>query len=119
MLAPLILLLNITATKKQGWKSSEDPANPQAGCHQNTSPDKSNVKFVSIDGHKEVVVNSAGKIVLDPRDIGTYNFCPSKGSWYTRNSIGHFFVDMLPWILLGNADDDYGPAINYVVSLFE
>ncbi len=100
----------------QGWKSSEDRKNPQADCHQYTSPDKTNVKFVSPDGHREVIYNSAGDMVLDSRDIGTYNFSPSGTFW---GGIGHFFADMLPWYLFGNDDDDPGPVVNEIIRLLE
>ena len=99
----------------RGWLSSEDLNNPQADCHQYTSPNKSNVKFVSPDGHREVIYNYAGNIVLDSRDIGTYNFSPS-GTLF--GSIGHFFADMLPWLIFGN-DDDPGPLANEFIRLFE
>ena len=105
------------------WKNSNPKSNinpngggPAADCHQYTSPDKSNVKFVSPDGHREVIYNSTGNMVLDSRDIGTYNCFPS-GTFF--GSIGHFFFDMLPWYLFGNDDDDPGPLVNEIIRLFE
>ena len=91
------------------------PKGPAADCHQYTSPDKSNVKYVSPDGHREVIYNSNG-IVFDSRDIGTYNFSPAGTFW---GSIGHFFADMLPWYLFGNDDDDPGPLLNEIIRLFK
>ena len=105
------------------WKNSNPKSDinpngggPAADCHQYTSPDKSNVKFVSPDGHREVIYNSTGNMVLDSRDIGTYNYSPS-GTFF--GSIGHFFADMLPWYLFGNDDDDPGPLVNEIIRLFE
>ena len=103
-----------------GWKNSnpKTPSNPNGGgpaaaLHQYTSKDKTNIKYVSPDGHREVIFNSAGNIVTDSRDIGTYNFKPASGKWYSEESIKHFFADILPWFFLGNADDDWGPVINF------
>ena len=105
------------------WKNSNPKSDinpngggPAANCHQYTSPDKSNVKFVSPDGHREVIYDSTGNMVLDSRDIGTYNYSPSGTFW---GSIGHFFADMLPWYLFGNDDDDPGPLANEIIRLFE
>ncbi len=63
---------------KAGWiksvpKSDLNPngGGPAANCHQYTSPDKSNVKYVSPDGHREAIYNSTCEIVSDSRDIGT------------------------------------------------
>ena len=89
---------------------------PAASCHQYTSPDKSNVKYVSPDGRREVIFDKYGNVVLDSRDIGTYNFSPS-GTFV--GSIGHFFADMLPWIIFGNDDDDPGLLANEIIRLFE
>ena len=78
--------------------------------------DKTNVKYVSLDGHKEVIFDSAGNMVLDSRDIGTYNFSPSGTFW---GGAGHFFADILPWLIFGNDDDDPGPGLNEVIRWFE
>lgn len=103
--------------KKLGWLGPDTtPKGPVADCHQYTSPDKSNVKYVSPDGYREVIYNSVGNIVLDSRDIGTYNFCPSGGFW---GNLGHLFADILPWWFFGNDDDDPGPLANKIIRLFE
>ena len=107
-----------------GWKNSNnyDAVNnpngggPLASFHQYTAPSKNNVKYISPDGHKEVIYNASGQMVTDSRDIGTYNYCPSGGRW---NNIGHFFVDILPWCIFGNNDSDPGPLINGIVKIFE
>ncbi|MDE6700791.1 MAG: RHS repeat-associated core domain-containing protein, partial [Acetatifactor sp.] len=86
------------------------PNSPSAACHQYTAKDGENVKYVSPDGHREAVYDSQGNLVLDSRDIGTYNFWPS-GT--LNDNIGHFFCDIVPWIVFGN-DDDPGPIINEI-----
>ena len=55
-------------------------------------------------------------MVLDSRDIGTYNFSPSGTFW---GSVGHVFVDIVPWILFGNDDNDPGFVVNEIIRLFE
>ena len=103
--------------KDLGWYGPDTtPKGPAADCHQYTAKDEPNVKYVSPDGHREVIYNSDNEIVLDSRDIGTYNFSPS-GT--VLGSIGHFFVDMVPWYLFGNDADDPGPLINEIIHLFE
>lgn len=89
---------------------------PADDFHQFTSPDNSNIKYVSPDGHREVIYDSAGKIVSDSKDVGTYNFSPSGGFWGT---VGHIGLDVIPWFVFGNDDDDPGPIVNFVISLFE
>lgn len=51
-------------------------------------------------------------IVTDPRDVGTYNFSHPEGVW---SSICHGVLDVAPWIIFGNNDEDPGPIINYPV----
>ena len=95
------------------------PKGPADDCHQYTAKDGPNQKYVSPDGHREVIYNSAGYIVLDPRDIGTYNFCPSNELWYSKESLGHLVIDIIPWIIFGNDDNDPGPIVNEIIRLFE
>ena len=76
-----------------------------ADCHQYTSLNGDYVKWVSPDGHYEVIFDSSGNIVTYSEDAGTYNFCPSDGGhWYSVP--GHVVVDLLPWIIWGNSEDD-------------
>ena len=114
---------NLPKTPKEAddarWRNSNKKtvSNPNGGgpadaLHQYSSKDKTNVKYVSPDGYKEVIFNNAGKIVNDPRDIGTYNFIPS-GT--VIESLGHGIFDVIPWFFLGNADDDWGPIINIFI----
>ena len=91
------------------------PDSPSASCHQYTATDGKNVKYVSPDGHREAIYNSKGYLVLDSRDIGTYNFSPSGNPGGT---IGHALLDVIPWIIFGNDDDDPGPIINEWNRLF-
>lgn len=102
--------------EKREWRGpTADPPAPSADCHQFTSPEKSNVKYVSPDGHREVIFDSEGNIVTDPRDVGTYNYCPSGTFW---GDVGHACLDVLPWVVFGNSDEDPGPVINYIVDWF-
>ena len=89
---------------------------PSAACHQYTSPDNTNVKYVSQDGHKERIFDKYGNIVNDAKDIGTYNFCPYTNT--VGSGIGHFVFDIAPWIIFGNNDEDPGPIINSMVKMF-
>lgn len=79
-----------------GWDGSVGVA-----CHQFTSPDRSNVKYVSPDGHSEVIYDRSGNIVTAPEDAGSYNFSDSR-----QDPVGHFYQDVLPWILWGNDEMD-------------
>ena len=73
-----------------------------AQCHQFSAEKGSkNIKIVSLDGHYEAIYDKSGKKVTDPRDIGTYNICNPN-----TNPIGHFAVDIVPWILWGNSAED-------------
>ena len=73
----------------------------KAACHQFTSPDRSNVKYVSPDGHSEVIFDRSGHIVTASEDYGTYNFADPR-----LDPVGHFYRDVLPWLLWGNDTAD-------------
>ena len=79
-----------------GWDDSVG-----SDCHQFTSPDRSNVKYVSPDGKSEVIFASDGSVVTASEDYGTYNF-----SSPLHDPIGHFYQDVLPWIIWGNDETD-------------
>lgn len=79
-----------------GWDG-----NVGAACHQFTSPDRSNRKYVSPDGHSEVIFDHAGHLVTTSEDYGTYNFGDSR-----QDPVGHFYRDVLPWLLWGNDEID-------------
>ena len=73
-------------------------------CHQYTAGDVgSNVKYMSSDGHFEVIYDANGAMVIAPEDAGSYNLSPPDG---LIGKAGHFLVDMLPWYLWGNAPND-------------
>ena len=72
---------------ESGWDGSVG-----AACHQFTSPDRS---------HSEVIFDHCGHIVTAPEDYGTYNFTDSR-----QDSVGHFYQDVLPWLLWGNDETD-------------
>ena len=79
-----------------GWDTSVG-----AACHQFTSPDRSNRKYVSPDGHSEVIFDQSGHIVTASEDYGTYNYVDSR-----KDPVGHFYQDVLPWLLWGNDATD-------------
>ena len=58
-----------------------------------------NLKFVSPDGHLEVVYDYLGNIVTD-NNAGTYNL------YGPDNKALHFIFDMVPYYFLGNGPDD-------------
>ena len=112
-------VLNEGVPEKESESTQPDwigpPNSPSAVCHQFSAPSKAkeNVKYVSKDGHKEVIYDYNGLKVTDSRDIGTYNFCPSGTMW---GDAGHVCVDILPWVIFGNDDSDPGPGINIINS---
>ena len=79
-----------------GWDGSV-----RSDCHQFTSPDRSNVKYVSPDGKLEVIFSSDGQVVTSSEDYGTYNFSDP-----SSDPIGHFYQDVLPWLIWGNDEND-------------
>ncbi len=85
-----------------------------AACHQFTAGDEPNKKVCWPDG-TEGIYNSSGELVLDPRDVGTYNFSVPNGGW---SSVWHGVVDVAPWIIFGNDDDDNTWMYQRVISLF-
>ena len=82
--------------EKWGWDDSV-----AADCHQFTSPDKSNIKFVSPDERSEAIFTSEGILVTAPEDYGTYNFAAPN-----EDPVGHFNLDVLPWLIWGNEEAD-------------
>lgn len=85
--------------------------NVSANCHQFSSPDRTNKKYVSRDGKYEAIYNSQNELVTDPRDIGTYNFASPD-----KDPLGHFFKDVYPWIKYGNSEDDTTSATERLFS---
>ena len=85
------------------WDDSVEPMyHQQNGASEND-------KWVSPDGHMEVIFDGDGGIVTDDANTGTYNFSDPSGS-----PLGHFFQDMLPYYFWGNTPSDSTPVINRV-----
>lgn len=82
--------------EKWGWNDGVG-----ADCHQFTAPDKSNRKYVSPDSRLEVIFDSEGDAVTAPEDYGTYNLAAPD-----QDPVGHFYRDVLPWIVWGNEEAD-------------
>ena len=76
----------------QKWISSED-GGPSAACHQFSSEDGKNIKYVHKDGYREVMYDNRGEKITDPRDVGTFNFSPSGTP---LGDVGHFVFDIVP-----------------------
>ena len=63
-----------------------------------------NTKWVSPDGHREVVFSGSGDNqhrTTHAEDAGTYNFFDPK-----KHPLGHATLDVLPYVILGNSADD-------------
>jgi RHS repeat-associated protein len=86
-----------------------------AACHQFTAEDSANKKVCWPDG-KEGIYDSNGNLVTDPRDVGTYNYSVPNGGW---SSAKHFVLDIAPWAIFGNSDDDPGPLFNVIAKAFD
>ena len=86
-----------------------------AACHQFTAKDGSNTKVCWPNG-KEGIYDSDGNLVTNPKDIGTYNYSVPIDTW---SSVKHGVLDVAPWVIFGNNDNDPGPIINYFISLFK
>lgn len=82
--------------KRWGWDNRV-----ASDCHQFTSKDKSNSKWVSQDGRFEAIFDKLGNLVTAPEDFGTFNFADPNS-----NPLGHFVKDVLPWLAYGNSADD-------------
>ena len=63
---------------------------------------RDHIKFVSPGGHFEAVFNRLGQHVTGLANIATYNFVsPNK-----YGGVGHFFADVVPYYIWGNAPED-------------
>lgn len=83
-----------------GWNG-----NVPANCHQFTAAEGSkNIKYVSPDGHYEAIYdNNTEMIVTADEDVGTYNYEDPNGPLF---GVKHFFMDVLPWYIYGNSEND-------------
>ena len=93
---------NDADAKAQGWRklSSKEDAMHQFKTHDGVR----NSKWISPDGHREVVFTGKGAnqhITKDPIDAGTYNFYDPQ-----KHPIGHTLVDALPYVFWGNTAND-------------
>jgi len=83
-----------------------------ANCHQFTSENKNNKKYVSPDGRYEAIYDEDNHLVTDPRDVGTYNYASPD------DIIGHLFLDIVPWILWGNSPEDSTDRLERLLGSF-
>ena len=93
---------------KNNW-NDKVPAN----YHQNSRlKSGENKKYIDSTKRLEVIYDNNGKLVVDPKDIGTYNFAPSDSNMIFDifpNLISiyeHNNLDVLPWREWGNSADD-------------
>lgn len=89
---------NEKQARKQGWRKLSAKASAMHQYH--TEGGVRNTKWVSPDGHREVVYTGKGRkqhITTDPRDIGTYNYYDP-----LKNPLGHAVRDVIPYMIAGN-----------------
>lgn len=93
---------NDADAKAKGWRKLSDK---DSSMHQFFTEDGvRNSKWVSPDGHREVVFTGKGENqhrTTHAEDAGTYNFFDPK-----KHPIGHATLDVLPYVFLGNSADD-------------
>ena len=93
---------NEREAKRKGWTKLSDKA---SAMHQYNQQDGvKNSKWISPDGHREVVYTGKGKnqhITHDPRDVGTYNYYSHK-----QSIAKHAIYDVIPYLLVGNSKYD-------------
>lgn len=97
----------------------------QSVLHQFNQKNGDNLKFVSLDGHYEVVYYSDGTINDTPEDMGTFNcffyLAPEDGNQlateineFVNNVILHGQFDVIPYIIWGNSPEDSTTIIDRV-----
>ena len=100
---------------KKGWRKL---SSKESAMHQFSQKDGvENSKWVSPDGHKEVVFTGKGRnqrITQDVRDEGTYNYYDPQ-----NNPFKHTVYDVIPYILLGNESNDPTTAVSRVAKSIE
>ena len=93
---------NDADAEAQGWRKLSDK---DSAMHQFFKEDGvRNTKWVSPDGHREVVFTGKGEKqhrTTHAEDAGTYNFFDPK-----KHPLGHATFDVLPYVFLGNSSDD-------------
>ncbi len=94
-------LMKLNERLPENMKWTDDVA---ADFHQNhTVNGQDNIKYVSADGHFEIVYNANGEIqnqYNDTDDMGTYNYCSPES-----DPIGHVTYDIVPYMAHGNVPD--------------
>ena len=86
----------------QGWRKLSKKDSSMHQFHKNDGV--RNSKWVSPDGHREVVFTGKGenqRITTRAEDEGTYNFFDPKA-----HPIGHAVFDVAPYVFLGNGPKD-------------
>lgn len=89
---------NEREARRQGWRKLSDKASSMHQYH--TEGGVRNSKWVSPDGHREVVYTGKGRkqhITRDPRDVGTYNYYDPM-----KHPFGHAVRDVIPYMIAGN-----------------
>jgi hypothetical protein len=59
------------------------------------------MKFVSPDGHYEVIFHEDGTLVTDVKTAGTYNYSFDPNGGYSDN-VSHFILDIVEYYVYGN-----------------
>ncbi len=70
--------------------------------HRMGKGNENNLKFVSSDGHKEMVLDENNCPVKDDKNMATYNFFGPR----TLLGVPHFVADVIPYYVLGNTPSD-------------
>lgn len=97
--------IDLPKTKKEAYDWSWDDS-VKANAHQFSSKDKSNTKYVSPDGKREVIFDKNGEVVTDPRDAGTYNYAPSNQGNKIEAGVKHAAMDIVPYVIWGISKKD-------------
>ena len=75
------------------WQSAE---------HHHGPGNEFNMKFVSPDGHFEVVFHEDGTLVTDPSNAGTYNYSFDSCGGFSISNLPHVILDLLPYKIWDN-----------------
>jgi RHS repeat-associated protein len=81
------------ADGKDGWHLLP----PEQSVFHDNGDDAPECKFVNDDGREAVYDGASGQLITEDRYLGTYNFINPQTS-----KAGHFFVDVLPYLIMGN-----------------
>jgi hypothetical protein len=84
-----------------GWKLMPPD---ETVLHQMGKNGEYNLKFVSDDGHFEIIYNRDGKKITqenDPKNMGTFNYADP-----VLNPEKHTVLDVMPYFIWGNTEED-------------